>query len=61
MIFDKLKNLKKTLGGTETTAAGGVKLVSSPMTGEVLPLAESSDPVHQQEMLGKGAIIIPSE
>ena len=38
-----------------------VKLVSSPMTGEVSALAESGDPVHQQEMLGKGAIIIPSE
>ena len=37
------------------------KLVSCPMNGEVLPLSKSSDEAHQQEMLGKGALVIPSE
>jgi len=37
------------------------KLVSSPMNGEVFPLSKSSDEAHQQEMIGKGALIIPSE
>ena len=46
MIFSKLKK---------------AKLVSSPMSAEVLPLAKSSDPAHQEEMLGKGVILIPSE
>ena len=53
MIFD---TIKKALGGGKKTM-----LVSSPMKGEVLPLAKSSDPVHQEEMLGKGALIVPSE
>ena len=46
MIFDKLKK---------------TKLVSSPMNGEVLPLTRSGDPAHREEMLGKGALLIPSE
>ena len=38
-----------------------VKIVSSPMNGEVFPLSKSSDQAHQEEMIGKGALIIPSE
>ena len=45
-MFDKLKK---------------AKLVSSPMSAEVLPLAKSADPAHQEEMLGKGALLIPNE
>jgi PTS system beta-glucosides-specific IIC component len=52
MIFNKLK---KALGGS------GAKLVSSPMIGEVLPLSKASDEAHRQEMLGKGALFIPSQ
>jgi len=37
------------------------KVVASPMVGEAMPLAKSSDPVHQEEMLGKGALLMPTE
>ncbi|NLZ46313.1 MAG: PTS transporter subunit EIIC [Clostridiales bacterium] len=36
-------------------------VVYSPMSGKVLPLTESEDPVHAQEALGKGVLIIPNE
>jgi glucose-specific phosphotransferase system IIA component len=55
MIFDKFK---KALNGNGNS---GAKLVSCPMNGEVLPLSKSSDEAHQQEMLGKGVLFIPSE
>ena len=36
------------------------KQVFSPVAGNVLPLNQSSDPAHQQEVLGKGVCIMPT-
>jgi glucose-specific phosphotransferase system IIA component len=37
------------------------KTIYNPIKGEILPLSASKDEVHASEMLGKGALIIPSE
>lgn len=38
-----------------------IKMVYSPMNGTAVSLSKSKDPVHAQEALGKGALVIPSE
>lgn len=49
----------------DTTAAPAVdtadKTVASPLSGQVIALADVKDPVFSTEALGKGAAIIPSE
>ncbi len=49
----------------DTTAAPAIdaadKTVASPLSGQVIALADVKDPVFSTEALGKGAAIIPSE
>ena len=52
-MFD---NLKKKLG-----IAGAERVVVSPVVGQAVPLSEVSDPTFSEEILGKGAAVIPSE
>ena len=37
------------------------KIIASPLEGKVIPLAEVSDPMFREEMLGKGCAIIPAD
>lgn len=46
---------------TQAVAAGTKTTVVSPLTGELLPLAEAKDPVFAQGTMGQGVVIEPSE
>jgi len=46
---------------TDTATPTQPKLVYSPMNGSVIPLAKAKDPVHAQEALGKGVMIVPDD
>ena len=48
--------LKKLLGGEKER-----EQLAAPVTGRAIPMAEVKDPTFSQEILGKGAAIIPSE
>lgn len=50
-------SLKKLFGGEEQ----GEKVIAAPVSGRAVPMSEVSDPTFSQEILGKGAAIIPSE
>ncbi|MFP7170242.1 beta-glucoside-specific PTS transporter subunit IIABC [Terribacillus sp. 7520-G] len=45
----------------ETESEKASEVISSPLTGEVRPLAEVSDPTFAQEIMGKGAAIFPTK
>lgn len=44
-----------------SAAAGTAASVCAPLTGKAVPLSEVSDPTFAEEILGKGAAIIPAE
>ena len=46
---------------TQAVAAGTKTTIVSPLTGELLPLAEAKDPVFAQGTMGQGVVIEPSE
>ena len=50
-------SLKKLFGGEEQAE----KIIAAPVSGKAVPMSEVSDPTFSQEILGKGAAIIPSE
>lgn len=50
-------SLKKLFGGEEEAD----KVIASPVSGRAVPMSEVGDPTFSQEILGKGAAIIPSE
>lgn len=50
-------SLKKLFGGEEKTAKG----IVAPVSGKAVPMSQVNDPTFSQEILGKGAAIIPSE
>lgn len=50
-------SLKKLFGGEEQAE----KVIAAPVSGRAVPMSEVSDPTFSQEILGKGAAIIPSE
>lgn len=52
-MFEKLKNLF-------TTTDNSIRLLS-PVAGEAVPLSRVPDPTFSEEMLGKGAAVIPSD
>ena len=61
-----LRSVGKAPAATDdTTAAPAIdttdKTVASPLSGQVIALADVKDPVFSTEALGKGAAIIPSE
>ncbi|MFP7476821.1 beta-glucoside-specific PTS transporter subunit IIABC [Terribacillus saccharophilus] len=45
----------------ETDSEKTSEVIASPLTGEVRPLAEVSDPTFAQEIIGKGTAIFPSK
>ncbi|PAF23214.1 PTS beta-glucoside transporter subunit EIIBCA [Terribacillus saccharophilus] len=45
----------------ETDSEKASEVIASPLTGEVRPLAEVSDPTFAQEIMGKGTAIFPSK
>lgn len=49
-------SLKKIFGGKEEK-----KVILAPVEGKAVPLKEVSDPTFSQEILGKGAAIIPAK
>ena len=52
-LLDKLLNRK------ETKEAGSC--IYSPLIGRVVPLSDVNDPVFAEEMMGKGAAVIPTK
>ncbi|SDC32385.1 PTS system, beta-glucosides-specific IIC component [Terribacillus halophilus] len=46
---------------TEADAEKASEVIASPLSGEVRPLAEVSDPTFAQEIMGKGMAILPSK
>lgn len=50
-------SLKKLFGGEEKGAAG----IVAPVSGKAVPMSQVNDPTFSQEILGKGAAIIPSQ
>lgn len=46
---------------SESTLSAANTTVYSPMSGQVLPLSASQDPVHAEEALGKGVLVFPTE
>lgn len=50
-------SIKKLFGGEGEVE----KFIAAPVSGRAVPMSEVSDPTFSQEILGKGAAIIPSE
>ena len=57
---EKVKTVTEDI--TETASdESGVKVVMSPLDGEVIPLSEVKDDVFSSEAMGKGCAVIPAE
>ncbi|AMB99537.1 PTS beta-glucoside transporter subunit EIIBCA [Aerococcus urinaehominis] len=50
-----------TASPAQSTSAIGPLAVSNPVAGRYIPLSQVADPVFSQEIMGKGAAILPSE
>lgn len=55
------KGGKLPANAANSGAAARTKTVLSPMNGTVIPLSKAKDPVHAQEALGKGVMVIPDD
>lgn len=51
------QSLKKLFGGENKEQ----KVIVAPVTGKAIPMSEVADPTFSQEILGKGAAVVPSE
>ncbi|MEG2073923.1 MAG: PTS glucose transporter subunit IIA [Angelakisella sp.] len=54
-MFDSLKKL------FSAAANGNTFIIKAPVSGEAVPLSEVPDPTFSEELLGKGAAIIPTD
>lgn len=46
-------------GSNKKLPAGNTKNVYAPVSGNVMPITQSADPAHQQEIVGKGVCFMP--
>lgn len=59
-LFDFLKRATGQAEPTPVSAAYEAGVVCAPVSGELVQLAETSDPVFSSEAMGKGVAVIPS-
>lgn len=59
-LFDMFKRAAKPAAPSPITASYEAGVVCAPVSGELVQLSETSDPVFSSEAMGKGAAVRPS-